>query len=222
MYTDYYDDVTIRRSTISGFANGIQNSRSDIKVSDSLIKNNEVGIDNAYAGTEIIRSTITGNSRFGVAAGYYGDADLRDSTVANNGGVGIFGDVELYNSTVSGNRGAAEGYDGDAATFVNSIVVDNPRSDGVPECGEYIPHSNGGNVFGADCAANVKRSDVVAGDARLGRLKDNGGATPTMALRRGSPAVGLAGKKATKKDQRGVPRGKDPDSGAYERSHKQP
>ena len=222
VYTNYYDDVSIRRSTISGFKFGVANYRSDVVVGDSVVSGNGVGVTNGYAGTEIVQSTITGNSEYGVEAGYYGDADLRDSTVADNGGVGVFGDVEVYNSTVTGNNGAAESYDGDAATFVNSIVTGNKRSGGGPECGADAPRSLGGNLFGPACAALATKKDVVAKDARLGPLKDNGGPTPTVALKRGSPAIGLATDKATKKDQRGVPRGKDPDSGAYERSRKHP
>lgn len=220
VYTNYYDNVSIRRSTIRGFQTGVQNLRSDIVVSDSVIKSNDFGIDNAYAGTEIIRSTITGNTKIGVEAGYYGDSDLRDSTVADNGGVGIFGDIELYNSTVTGNGGAAESYGGDVATFTNSIVIDNPRPDGMAECGEKAPKSKGGNVFGTDCDAHVTGEDVAVDDARLGPLRNNGGATPTVALHSGSPAIGLATNKATKKDQRGVPRDKHPDSGSFERTRK--
>ncbi len=185
VYTNYYDNVSIRRSTIRGFQTGVQNLRSDIVVSDSVIKSNDFGIDNAYAGTEIIRSTITGNTKIGVEAGYYGDSDLRDSTVADNGGVGIFGDIELYNSTVTGNGGAAESYGGDVATFTNSIVIDNPRPDGMAECGEKAPKSKGGNVFGTDCDAHVTGEDVAVDDARLGPLRNNGGATPTVALHSG-------------------------------------
>ena len=220
VYTNYYDDVSIRRSTISGFETGVQNLRSDILIADSLIRGNEIGVDNAYAGTDIVQSTITGNTKIGVEAGYYGDADLRDSTVADNRGVAVFGDVELYNSTVTGNGGAVESYYGDTATFVNSIVIGNERSDAYPECGDDLPSSHGGNVLGKNCLVKVTKKDAVVGSARLGPLTDNGGPTPTVALKRGSPAIGLATSEATKKDQRGVPRGKDPDSGAFELSHK--
>jgi len=220
VYTNYYDDVSIRRSTISGFKTGVENSRSDIVITDSVISSNGVGVSNYQGGTDIVQSTITGNTEIGVEAGYYGDADLRDSTVADNPGVGVFGDVELYNSTVTGNDGAVESYYGDTATFVNSVVIGNKRSDGAPECGEKLPSSHGGNVFGRNCSVHVTKKDVVAGNARLGPLKDNGGPTPTVALKRGSPAIGLATSEATKKDQRGVPRGKDPDSGAFELSRK--
>jgi hypothetical protein len=156
-----------------------------------------------------------------VRAGYYGDADLRDSTVADNGGWALSGDVELYNATVTGNNGVLEEesyyY---PATFSNSVIADNPRQGGGPECSPaHPPESKGGNVFstGSECAAKANEKDVVVDDARLGKLADNGGATPTVALKKGSPAIGQATKTATKRDQRGVKRGKDPDSGAFER-----
>jgi hypothetical protein len=221
--TDYYDTVSIKRTTISGFETGVEASRSDVEILESKIRRNEIGVDNFYGGSDIRSSTITGNSKIGVRAGYYGDANIRVSTIAENGGVGVYGDVELYGSTVTGNDGAAEGYYGDTATFENSIVIGNDRDGGGPECfgvGTYLPSSDGGNVFGtgSNCGTDAKPTDAGVGDARLGQLEDNGGPTPTVALKKGSPAIGQAiPETASKRDQRGVKRGKDPDSGAFER-----
>ncbi len=78
--------------------------------------------------------------------------------------------------------------------------------------------TRGGNLIGdlGDCRA--RSTDLVGVDPKLGPLRDNGGPTPTMALAEGSPAIGLAEPElATERDQRGVLRGDDPDTGAYER-----
>ena len=50
----------------------------------------------------------------------------------------------------------------------------------------------------------------------IGGLGSNGGPTPTVALHRGSPAIGAAGADAPSRDQRNLAR-RDPDAGAFER-----
>jgi hypothetical protein len=55
-------------------------------------------------------------------------------------------------------------------------------------------------------------------DPKIGALKRNGGPTETIALRKGSPAIGKAVKsEAPNRDQRGVKRDNNPDIGAFER-----
>jgi hypothetical protein len=67
------------------------------------------------------------------------------------------------------------------------------------------------------CVGFDKPSDVVSSHPHLSDLKQNGGATKTVALLAGSPAVGHADPAtAPARDQRGVLR-YDPDTGAFER-----
>jgi Ca2+-binding RTX toxin-like protein len=61
-----------------------------------------------------------------------------------------------------------------------------------------------------------RANDVRTTDPRLGGLTSNGGPTPTMALLRGSPALDVGGGCAPR-DQRGAPRDRSCDAGAYER-----
>ena len=59
-------------------------------------------------------------------------------------------------------------------------------------------------------------SDFVLISLGVGGLGSNGGPTPTVALHRGSPAIGAAGADAPSRDQRNLAR-RDPDAGAFER-----
>ncbi len=129
----------------------------------------------------------------------------------------MYGDVSLQSSTVSGNDGVDDGYA--VLTFENSIVAGNPRSNGGDECASVQPKSKGGNVFDpvTDCGSRAGGDDVITANPGLRTLADNGGRTPTIGLRAASPAVDLATSTASRTDQRGVRRGQEPDSGAFER-----
>jgi hypothetical protein len=62
-------------------------------------------------------------------------------------------------------------------------------------------------------------SALISPDPKLGPLRDNGGPTETMALLRGSPAIGKANlEREPAVDQRDRPRTVQPDIGAFERS----
>ena len=154
------------------------------------------------------------------------------------GGSGIFGDgyVTVTNSTVSGNSTAGEFADGGgiygSATLVNSIVAGNNGGIARDIFGS-INASNGHNIFGSDVESNVPGDLENAAVSLLfaaldpetggGLLADNGGPTPTIALRDASDNPALAGADpadAPATDQRGVvrpaPDGTNPDIGAFE------
>lgn len=193
-------------------------------------------IDNRTRGTgggievagwaRISDSAIVGN-RARIAGGIdvrHGTLLMDDVTVATNrsrsagGGLRASGDIRLAHVTVAGNRARTGG--GLAAapgvvTFVHSIVADNV-ADIASSC-TSPGDSFGGNVEGATARCGFdRRSDVVRTEALLGPLRSNGGPTPTLALREGSPALGI-GNLCTARDQRGAPRGEPCDAGAYER-----
>ena len=59
---------------------------------------------------------------------------------------------------------------------------------------------------------------MVRRNPKLGKLARNGGPTKTVALKKGSPAIGEAKRStAPGKDQRGRKRDRRPDVGAFER-----
>ncbi|MFI5122984.1 MAG: choice-of-anchor Q domain-containing protein, partial [Vicinamibacteria bacterium] len=87
-----------------------------------------------------------------------------------------------------------------------------------PDCFAASLSSGGGNLVGVPggCPGFGGGADVVGRQARIGSLQPNGGPTSTVALRRGSPAIGAAEADAPRRDQRNLTR-RDPDAGAYER-----
>ena len=131
--------------------------------------------------------------------------------------------VDVNESTISGNSAPTGGGIGGGYEDVelsNSIVFGNQATDpsGAADCGVARDFkSRGGNIIGDPGECLTRPDDLVGVDPLLGPLRSNGGPTPTMAIGRNSPAIGFAIKKnATKADQRGVKRGNDPDSGAFE------
>ena len=81
--------------------------------------------------------------------------------------------------------------------------------------------SLGHNLIGnPDGCTGFGATDLFGGKLGLGKLADNGGPTKTIALMKGSRAIGRAEPDAVRVDQRGVKRGNKPDIGAYERRAK--
>ena len=188
--------------------------------------------------------TLAGNvaSLFGggaASSGSGGILTLVNSTVSGNraaeGGAGLYQGTQemmaLSGSTVTANiadadsNGSGDGGGIDPATgevrLVDTIVAGNiDRGGEAPDCAGTLG-SDGGNLLGIPLGCTlggVKPSDVLNVPARLGALTDNGGPTPTHALRRGSRALG-GGALCNKEDQRGLPRrlgGPRCDIGAYE------
>jgi beta-glucanase (GH16 family) len=189
----------------------------------------------------IERSTISANTAGNVGGGLrtLGNAEIRNSTISGNAasawhGGAIFhtdGVMHIVSSTVADNSspaGTAGGiFDGTftagspTLTLANSIVAHNSGA----QClyGQFGPGavtltSLGHNLF-ADTSCSSGPQDIVAGDAGLGTLADNGGPTLTHALLPGSQAIDAADSStAPPTDQRGVvrPQGAAADIGAYE------
>ena len=107
---------------------------------------------------------------------------------------------------------------GRSAAIDNSLVARNLSALGGPDCDGAGFESGGGNLVGsgAGCATLGGPGDLVRPLPLIGGLGSNGGPTPTVALRRGSPAIGAAGADAPSRDQRNLAR-RDPDAGAFER-----
>ncbi|QEH37470.1 Glycosyltransferase 36 associated family protein [Aquisphaera giovannonii] len=223
--------ATVSTSTFAGnMANdggGAISNRVNLDVSGCTFSGNSVGvigrggaIDNYFARVTIANSTFVNNSAAlgGALDNYYATgapgashaiATLTDVTITGSSGGGIVnegdtgGYLTLINSAVAGNNG------GDAVGWVNGISsVNNLIGDGSQAVG--ISNGYNGNRVGTS-------SNPI--DAKLGPLADNGGPTQTMAPLAGSPALGGgSGATTTDTDQRGVPRGRVLDIGAYQAS----
>ncbi len=67
------------------------------------------------------------------------------------------------------------------------------------------------------CSGFTAGGDLVNPHPRIGQLAFNGGATRTIALLKGSPAINQAGQATSEtRDQRGFRRDEKPDVGAFE------
>jgi predicted outer membrane repeat protein len=203
--------LTIERTTITanraGAAGGVYSDEGDLSIVESLIADNEAiaggagGIgagDDEDADFDILSSTVSGNtatlSSGGVfTANRYGR--IVNSTIHDNeargddeGGGGVAGyRIAIANSTIAGNGSTGANSTGggvwaltDYATHIRgSIVSGNTATGERPDIG--------GATF-----VDLDYGNVVGGDPQLGPLQSNGGPTPTMLPRLGSPAIDAA------------------------------
>ena len=192
--------------------------------------------------TTLTDCTISGNSAGG-GGGLFnngnGTMTIADCTISGNianarhgGGLFDYGTAVLTNCTVSGNSASAGGglyADNGGLTLTGSIVAGNvslipaagPYSDivsgGSSLTGSYnLIGIGGGGYFRDGVDGNIVLTSLVG--LGLAPLGDYGGATQTMALLPGSPAIGVgttpSGMTA---DQRGLPLdAPNPDIGAFQ------
>ncbi len=228
--------VLIQRTTVANNkaaqAGGVMVFGPPTRVIDSTISGNV-----AAAGPQ-----VEGDGG-GVYVDNKGRLELVNSTVANNraftSGGGVFADAgghaAITFSTVARNRADADNRFGGTtggvhlrttgvavpatARIANSILALNVEVGGVAaDCGGIGFLGTGVNLISTvNQGTCSEATPIVAANPLLGPLARNGGATQTIALLAGSPAIGAAGPgKTPKRDQRGVTR-TDPDLGAYER-----
>lgn len=172
------------------------------------------------------RSTISEHRAEGGGGGIFvgplGSVSLSNSTLSNNvaargGGIRAIGDVELISSTVTSNRADVGGAillsETSVSSVASSVFARNGATDRGPLCQRRL-HSDGHNVTDVGGCGFTGPGDLAGVDPGLAALRQNGGPTPTHALRDDSPAIGRGGV-CPPTDQRGAPRS-DCDSGAYE------
>jgi hypothetical protein len=168
---------------------------------------------------KIVNSTIVGNRS--------------TATAGSSRGAGIFhfggARIDIVSSTVSGNvlsGGGAEdkggnlwdeGTSGSVLSLRDSIVSGGDGASGFENCVGSGIQSAGHNIDSLDQCNFHAAGDKVNTDPLLAGLANNGGATETLALNPGSPAID-AGADCPATDQRGVarPQGASCDIGAFE------
>ena len=227
---------------------GIYNTEN-LEINNAIIRDNTADLRGGGIFSEgtltVKNSAIYNNSaqRRGAPGGGIanaGTATIVQSTIANNnvdarspgGGIYNEGNLTVSNSTVSGN---SDGIDNNGeATLVSTIVAGNSNNSDLQ--GDDII-SGGNNLIGGEATssldigqvgglANIEDSDIVGTadnsiDPQLGELQNNGGATPTQALQKGSPAIDAGSNPNNlETDQRGEgfnrTVGNGTDIGAYE------
>jgi CSLREA domain-containing protein len=207
---------------------GIYSDLGRLRLTGSTIAENRAGDQGGglyISGTmpaQIVNSTFSGNR-------------------ANSNGGGIHldsGAVSLNAVTVVRNRGNADGIFSEAGGGIsteddpfhvsNSLIALNTLtalSPGDPpvenDCAGADPFiSQGHNLLSTFfiCDGFDDASDRARANPKIGRLARNGGPTQTVALKKGSPAIGKADRpSAPARDQRGRKRDERPDIGAFER-----
>jgi hypothetical protein len=197
-------DVNISNSTISnnsaGRSGGGFEARHSLTISNSTISGNSANYSGAGinvrrgASATISNSTISDNVGFG--GGIFAEEmtilNISNSTIFGNsagvggygGGIFTSGEVTVKSSIVAGNVYLEDGYSPDlysdtgTSTVINSLIGDNTGSGLEPTLDGVLDVN--GNLIGSP--------DALL-DPLLGPLADNGGATRTMALLSGSPAI---------------------------------
>jgi predicted outer membrane repeat protein len=200
--------LTVARSLFLGNsaagAGGAIHSEGTLRLTSSTVSENDAGIDGG-----------------GIWAS--GSLTMSDATIARNtaagqgGGLSLHGEATLSFVTVAGNAAARGGGVHTTTSTVeigDAIVSGNEAAERRPDCAGQ-PVSRGGNVGRALGCAFDRATDVTRVDPQLRALRSNGGPTPTMAVRPASPAVD-AGGDCGGSDQRGAPRDRRCDAGAYE------
>ena len=244
------DSLTITDNTANAGGNGasgaIVNFGSTMTIKNSMLSNNRVTNSGApgsggaivnFATMTIINSTISGNAVTG-SGGIDGGAVLNygpsvslttvNATIANNSAAGGAGGVQNGGGAVfmpadtilASNTGSS------GADCVNSTAADFASQ------GYNLIGNNTGCTFASATGDRVGTGGSPI-DSKLGSLGSNGGATPTMSLLSGSPAINTGNPAAVSdaappappalipcasKDQRGVsrPQGTHCDIGAFE------
>ncbi len=219
----------VNRSTISGNTTGDFSSGGGIglsapppeptatlEVENSTVANNSAGLDGGGIG-----------SQDSIDSGSHATVELDYVTVARNQ---AWTGLDTEEGTHGGSGGGIYTTGDDSVSIHNTVMALNTvathhRPAIASDCSlrpRPAPFlSLGHNLIGtADGCTGFGATDLFGGKLKLGKLADNGGPTKTIALRKGSRAIGHADPDGVLVDQRGVKRGKKPDIGAYERTGK--
>ncbi len=243
-YIENSGELTIANSTISdnsteGGAGALYlNSGGDATITNTVISGNSAaegagGIKMSGDSLTINNSTITGNSALygGGLSLYYGSTVINQSTIVGNTATGTSnggGGVLLYDNaqlTLSGTiiSGNSSVVSGDDLALYGTVLEPLALYGTVLDADVTADNSLIGDV---DSRITVSGSNnISATDPMVGALADNGGATMTMALLDGSPAIDAGPDPVVtfignEFDQRGLPfvriYGTSADIGAFE------
>ena len=194
----------------NGFGGGEEGggilSYGSLNVSNSTFSDNSSGSDGGAISVRghhltVINSTLVSNSAGGAGGAIYsiGGGTISNSTLVGNSagsGGGIFAVntvVYIQNSIIANSSSGGDcGHSGGVINAQNSLIADN-----------------------LDCVNGTNLNNLT-GDPLLSALADNGGATATIALQAGSPAIN-AGSNALAVDADGNPLSYDQRGSGYNR-----
>ncbi len=213
--------VTVLRSTLARNhveveGGAIAGFTARIALRQSTVNDNSAvgggGISMREGSLKVTNSTIANNNALyggGIAANNGATVKLNAATVVRN---------QVNQLDASEPQGGGLLLFGGTFSVGNSLIALNSSNGGTgPDCeGAFV--SLGHNMLTdlADCTGFA--GDPVVGNPRIGQLRNNGGPTQTVGLKKRSPAIGKADRRAPGKDQRGRKRDRKPDIGAFERT----
>lgn len=229
-------DAQIKKSTIAGNSSvtdgggGISADDPDsvVNVSSSTISGNIADGPTAGSGGGILvtdaqvnveNSTVAGNRAFLKGGGVYiegaGRVSLNAASVVRNA-------ADYTNISPPRQGGGLQNQNSTGFELRNSLVALNRSGADRNDCEGNSFVSQGNNLLstdnGGECEGFNAAGDLVRANPKVRPLRHNGGPTQTVALKKGSPAIGKAHKaSAPSRDQRGRKRDSKPDIGAYER-----
>ncbi len=204
--------TTVSSSTFTGntaqtFGGGIAVVSGNVIIGDSTFNNNSgtngggVEGQGANVSITIFNSTLSGNTAGNLGGGIHLGATVPSTTITN--------------TTIAGNSAANNGGGinvGGTATLNNSLVAYN--TGGGVQCSVPGLLTVQSSLI-QDTSCNVGTGNL-SGDPLLGALANNGGATATMALQDGSPAIN-AGDNALAVDASSNPLSYDQRGSGYDR-----
>lgn len=229
-------ELTLDRVTLRGNAAGQQGGGIFLGVSvadsDVLIRSSAIYANEATDGAGLTADETDTTSPQNQLSARVSNSTIDGNKAENDGGgaLAIAGaTLKLDHVTVAHNTAEVDGSGGGAgggvaqpagATFVvvDSIVAANTVGATGSSLQCFGSLSGAGNMVSspAGCSSFPAGPNVVPSDPRIRPLAANGGPTRTVALRAGSPAIGFANG-CPARDQRGVKRPANCDSGAFER-----
>ena len=213
----FTDNVLVRPSDGSALGGALRTGNAPLQLANSLFARNHADVhggaywtDGAYP-VEITNSTFVGN-----------DAGVPGQEGGYGGAISGF-NITLTNVTMLDNHAEFSGgalYNQEGFTLRNSILANNTASNewGIGQA--CVSAMAGGNNLQWPAPTGEKdpgcTEGIIVAEPGLGELSDNGGATETIPLLDGSPAID-EGEGCSETDQRGEPRVGPCDLGSFER-----
>ena len=187
--------INLETVRVADNATGIFEGSGAIKLDSDSVLNLNRSIISGNFGENPENPLPPGSEAFASGIGNAGIANIIDSTINNNTGIGFgvrnSGELNIINSTFSGNDNAGINSQDGTVAISNSTIAD-----GITGL-SFDADDSTANIFSSIL---VNDSEEIAIDDNnnltgnfssllLGELQDNGGATPTIALLENSPAI---------------------------------
>jgi len=201
--TDYCSAIDISNTTTANIVNTTISNNSAFMGSALCLSNTNINIINSTLTQNLVHYDSNMPDYSGTIYTYNSDITIDSCTIANNSAVSSALMAGIHDGNSDSN-----------ITIKNSIFTDNKR-DGVQKNTNRTLIALRYSIVGTDVNANLELFVQKGIDPKLDILKDNGGDTPTHALKADSPARDVGNTSQTT-DQRGKSRDVTPDIGAYE------